>query len=141
LLAENPSLLLNEIGKWLAIYHDQPISTPALYRNLRDFGLTYEHLKRIAAEQDDGFRADWLHNMIANYTAEQLVFLDESSKDDRTILPRHCWSHVRLNGGIRYSVPPALTIDGFLTVRGIEGSTIDGAEFYDFVVNDVESAF
>ncbi|KAG1850297.1 hypothetical protein C8R48DRAFT_727809 [Suillus tomentosus] len=44
---------------------------------------------------------------------------------------------VRLNGGIRYSVLPALTIDGFLTVRGIEGSTIDGAEFYDFVVNDL----
>ncbi|KAG2103370.1 uncharacterized protein F5147DRAFT_277742 [Suillus discolor] len=50
--------------------HDQPISTPALYRNLGDLGITYKRLKRIAAERDDGFRADWLHNMTANYTAE-----------------------------------------------------------------------
>ncbi|KAG1794159.1 uncharacterized protein HD556DRAFT_1371350 [Suillus plorans] len=79
LLAETPSLLLNEIGEWLAIYHDQPISTPALYCNLGNLGLAYERLKRIAAERDDGFRADWLHNTTANYTAEQLMFLDESS--------------------------------------------------------------
>lgn len=144
LLAETPSLLLDEIGEWLAIYHDQPISTTALHENLRDLGLTYKRLRRVAAERDDGFRADWLHNMTTNYTAEQLVFLDESSKDDRTILPRYGWSlsgqtpfdSVRLNRGIRYSVLPALTIDGYMAVRVVEGS-IDGAEFYDFVLNDV----
>ena len=42
LLAENPSLLLDEIGEWLAIYHDQPISTTTLHENLRDLGLTYK---------------------------------------------------------------------------------------------------
>jgi len=118
----------------------------ALHEHLRDLGLTYKRLKRVAAERDDGFRADWLHNMTTNYTAEQLVFLDESSKDERTTLPRYGWSlsgqfpfdSVRLNRGIRYSVLPALTIDGYMTVRVIEGS-IDGAEFYDFVVNDVAS--
>jgi transposase len=31
LLIESPSLLLDEIGEWLAIYHDQPISTTALH--------------------------------------------------------------------------------------------------------------
>jgi transposase len=124
LLAETPSLLLDEIGEWLAIYHDQPISMSALHENLRDLGLTYKRLKRVAAERDDGFRADWLHNMTTNYTTEQLVFLDESSKDDRTTLPRYGWSlsgqfpfdSVRLNRGIRYSVLPALTIDGYMTV-------------------------
>jgi hypothetical protein len=118
----------------------------ALHENLKDLGLTYKHLKRVAAERDDGFRADWLHNMTTNYTAEQLVFLDESSKDDRTTLPRYGRSlsgqspfdSVCLNRGIRYSVLPALTIDGYMTVRVIEGS-IDGAEFYDFIVNDVAS--
>jgi hypothetical protein len=72
LLAETPSLLLDEIGEWLAIYHDQPISTTALHEHLRDLGLAYKCL-RVAAERDDGFRADWLHNMTTNYTAEQLV--------------------------------------------------------------------
>lgn len=43
---------------------------------------------------------------------------------------------VPLDRGIRYSILPALSIDGYLTVHVVEGS-IDSAEFYDFVVNDV----
>lgn len=146
LLVESPSLLLDEIGEWLAIYHDQPISTAALHRNLKDLGLTYKRLKRIAAERDDEYRADWLHNMTSNYTADQLVFLDESSKDDRVILRRYgraisgrdAVENVSLNKGVRYSILPALTIDGYMAVRAVEGS-IDGAEFFDFVLNDVVS--
>jgi hypothetical protein len=122
LLAETPSLLYDEIGEWLAIYHDQPISTTALHEHLRDLGLAYKRLRRVAAERDDGFRADWLHNMTTNYTAEQLVFKDESSKDNRTTLPKYGWSlsgqapfdTVRLNRGIRYSMLPALTIDDYI---------------------------
>jgi transposase len=131
---ENPSLLLDEIGEWLAIYHDQPISTTALHDNLKDLGLTYKRLKRIAAERDNAFRADWLHNMTSNYTADQLVFLDESSKDNRAILRRYgrairgqpAVESVGLNRGVRYSILPALTIDGYMAVRAVEGS-IDGA--------------
>jgi hypothetical protein len=50
LLLESLSLLLNEIGEWLTIYHDQPISTTALHDNLKDLELTYKCLERIAAE-------------------------------------------------------------------------------------------
>ncbi|KIM50339.1 hypothetical protein SCLCIDRAFT_34399 [Scleroderma citrinum Foug A] len=39
LIRENPSLFLDEIDEWLAIYHDQPISTTAIHDNLRDLGL------------------------------------------------------------------------------------------------------
>jgi transposase len=63
MLIESPSLLLDKIGEWLAIYHDQPISTTALHDNLKGLGLTYKHLKRVAAEQDDAYHANWLHNM------------------------------------------------------------------------------
>jgi hypothetical protein len=66
----NPSLLLDEIGEWLALYHDQPISTTALHDNLKDLGFTYKRLKRIAAEQDNAYCADWLYNMTSNYSAE-----------------------------------------------------------------------
>ena len=144
MLIESPSLLLDEIGEWLAIYHDQPISTTALHDNLKDLGFTYKRLKRIAAEQDNAYRTDWLHNMTSNYTADQLVFLDESSKDERVILRRYgraiegqrAIEDVSLNRGVRYSILPALTVDGYMAVRVVEGS-IDGAEFFDFVLNDV----
>ena len=46
--------------------------------------------------------------------------------------------HVSLDYGIRYSALPALSLDGYMAVRVVEGS-IDGAKFYDFFVNDVVS--
>jgi hypothetical protein len=113
---------------------------------MKDLGLTYKRLKRTATEQDNAYCADWLHNMTSNYTADQLVFLDESSKDDRVILRRYgraiqgqlAIESTSLNRGVRYSILPALTIDGYMAVRAVEGS-IDGAEFFDFVLNDVVS--
>ncbi|KAF8236082.1 hypothetical protein L208DRAFT_1532852, partial [Tricholoma matsutake] len=45
LIRETPSLFLEEeIGEWLALYHDLPISTTALHDNLWELGLTYKLL-------------------------------------------------------------------------------------------------
>ena len=74
LIDETPSLFLDEIGEWLAIYHDQPISTTALHMNLQDLGLTRKRLRRIAAERDEIARAEWRHEIAVNYTADQMVF-------------------------------------------------------------------
>jgi len=97
-------------------------------------------------ERDEVACAAWCHDMASNFTAIQLVFLDESSKDDCTMLRRYSWAlHgqapvdvVSLNQGIQYSILPALTVDSYMAVRTVEGS-IEGAEFYDFVLNDVVS--
>jgi len=40
--------------------------------------------------------------------------------------------------GTRYSILPAITVDGYIAVRVVEGS-VDGAEFFDFVLNDLVS--
>ena len=45
LIQESPSLFLDEITEWLALYHDQPISTTALHDNLRDLGITHKKLQ------------------------------------------------------------------------------------------------
>ena len=146
LLHEDPTLLLDEIGEWLALYHDQPISTTALHMNLQDLALTHKCLKWIASEQDDVYRMEWILNITMNYMVDQLVFLDESSKDECVVLWRYGhapsrWDaihHVSLDCRIWYSILPSLSLDGYMAVRVVEGS-IDGAEFYDFVVNDVVS--
>jgi transposase len=146
LIQETPLLFLEEIREWLALFHDIQISTTALHDNLRELGLTYKLLRKAAAERDDVARAQWLLEITTLYTADQLVVLDESSKDDRTIIRRYGrapsgedpFMEISLDRGVRYSILPALTIDGYLAVRVVEGS-IDGAEFYDFVVNDVVS--
>ena len=55
LLIESPSLLLNKIREWLAIYHDQPISMTPLHNNLKDLRLIYKCLQRITMEWDDAY--------------------------------------------------------------------------------------
>ena len=146
LLREDPSLLLDEIKEWLTLYHNQPISTTALHLNLWDLTLTHKHLKHVATKQDDTYRTEWILNMTMNYTMDQLVFLDKSSKDKCIVLHRYGHApsrqeaihHVSLNHGVWYSILPALSLNGYMAVRVIEGS-IDSVEFYDFVVNDVVS--
>src|ERR1700692_1310525 len=73
MISESPSLYLDEIGEWLAIYHNHPISRSALHRNLQDLALTRKKLRRVAAERDEEFRSEWLDNILTNYIAEQLV--------------------------------------------------------------------
>ena len=82
--------------------------------------------------------------MTMNYTADQLMLLDGSSKDDRVLLRRYgrapseqeAIHHVSLNRGVQYSILPALSFNGYMA----EGS-IDGVELHDFVVNGVASLF
>jgi len=72
------------------------------------------------------------------------LVLDESSKDGKTLIRRYGWApsgedavlRVSLDRGVRYSILPALTTDGYIAVRVVEGS-IDGEEFFDFIVNDL----
>lgn len=144
LIEESPDLFLDEIGSWLALFHDVQISTTALHDNLRDLGLSRKVMRRAATERDDQLRAQWMYDFLSTYTAEQMVVLDESSKDDRTLIRKYGRStsgdnailQVSLDRGVRYSILPALTIEGYISVRAIEGS-INGEEFFDFVVNDL----
>ena len=144
LIQESLYLFLDEIGEWLALYHDQPISMTALHDNLCEIGLTRKVMRKVATEHDPVACAEWLAYVTSTYSAVQMVILDESSKDGCIIACRYgCTPGGErpvmtklLNSGIQYSILPALTVNGYLSVRVVEGS-IDGAEFYDFVINDV----
>jgi len=146
LIAESPELYLDEIAEYLALYHDLPISTTALHDNLAELGLTWKIMRRAALERDDALRAAWLEDTLLRYTADEMVFLDESSKDRHTIFRKYGRSPQgtrpviqRLQDrGTRYSILPAITVDGYVAVRVVEGS-VDGTEFFDFVLNDLVS--
>lgn len=146
LLEESPDLYLDEIQTWIAVHHDLLISISALQVNIADAGITYKLLRRAAAERDDAERGAWRAYMTANFHSSQLVFIDESSKDERTIYchygraPSGQRAVIEANfvRGDRWSVVPALTVDGYLAVRVVPGS-VDGAEFFDFIVEDVVS--
>ena len=82
---EAPDMYLDEIQDWLAIAYEVKLSKMALFKNIRDTGLTYKLLRKAAAECHEEVRAEWMDNMNTHFTSWQLVFVDESSKDDWTI--------------------------------------------------------
>lgn len=144
LLEEAPEMYLSEIQEWIALSHEVHISRAALHVNIRDAGISFKLLRRAAAERDEDLRLEWMQDVNARFVASQMVFIDETSKDDRTVY-RHYGRSVAgrravINAnfvrGERYSMVAALSLDGYEAVHVVPGS-IDGEDFLDFVINAV----
>ena len=144
LLEEAPEMYLSEIQDWMALTHEVNISRPTLHENIRDAGLSYKLLRRAAGERDEDYRQEWRQGVNDHYIASQMVFVDETSKDDRTIYRhygravtgRRATINANFVRGDRFSMVAALSLDGYEAVRVVPGS-VDGEEFLDFIVNDV----
>jgi len=146
----SPDMYLDELVWWLAIHHDIVISVSGLHRNLVEAGLTRKLLHKIAFERDEILRAEY-HTQIGENSGgsgEEFVCVDEVSKNDHHTAHRHGRA---LSGeqaeffdyfvqGQRYSLVAAITTDGYLAAQAIPGS-FDSDEFYDFIVEQVVSAF
>jgi hypothetical protein len=73
-----------------------------------------------------------------------MIFVDESSKDNQTIYQHYGHSLVgtcatistNFVWGKQYSMIAALSLDGYEAVHIVSGS-IDGAEFLDYIINDI----
>ena len=85
-----------------------------------------------------------MYNLLVTYSTEQMVILDKSSKDGKTLIHRYGQAQsgedaviqVSLDCSVQYSILPALTTDGYIAVCAVEGS-IDSEVFFDFIVNDL----
>jgi hypothetical protein len=93
-------------------------------------------------------RADYIYTIGSEYQAEQLIFLDESAKDERTLTRHYGYSHknqivsqkVVFLRGIRYTILPALTLDGFIACDIMKGSC-SKERFCSFILSQVVSIF
>jgi len=73
-----------------------------------------------------------------------LIFIDESAKDERSLSrlygysPRNIRTHKKVVfvRGKRYTILPALTLEGFVAVDIFEGSC-DRKRFVDFILDKV----
>ena len=136
-------MFLDELQDWLTLEHDVLISTTALHMNIRNARLTYKLCQR-AVERDEVAREQWKVDVHANFVAAQIVWTDESSKDDQTIyqhygralVGHHTVIDTQFVHGERYSILPAMTTDGYIAVRIILGS-VEGGEFFSFIVEEV----
>ncbi|HEV7736834.1 MAG TPA: hypothetical protein VGO47_05595 [Chlamydiales bacterium] len=140
----SPEMFLDEIRDFLILEHDVLVSISTLHDLIQAAGLTYKLLRRNALERDEIRRRLWLEDVQARFVANQLVWTDESSKDDRTIYRHYGRSRsgqrasipAQFVRGDRYSILPALTIDGYIALRIVKDS-VDGGEFFDFVVEEL----
>ena len=95
-------------------------------------------------ERNEIVRAHYLATIGEYYTRNQLIFLDESAKDERSLSRLYGYSprntpaqkKVVFIRGKRYTILPALTLDGFVAVDVFEESC-DKKRFVDFVLNQV----
>ncbi len=101
--------------------------------------LTRKIVSRIPIERDETLRRRWAIEL-CTMSAEQLVFVDESAANERTMNRRMGWSprgfpcRVRMPGhySVRWSILPAITIEGYISWDIYQGS-INGERFNRFI--------
>ena len=100
-----------------------------------------------AIERNELLRGAFIAS-IGQYRTDQLVFMDESSKDDRTMTRLYGYSKVNSRAskkivfirGKRYTILPALTEQGIIAVDIMEGSC-DKERFQTFVLTQLVNIF
>lgn len=100
-----------------------------ILRELAYARYSVKQLKRIAAEHSEDKRVAYIY-CVAEYTQEQLGFLNETSKDEKT--PGHCRGRAKRGRraerrqvfihGCQLMGTGLLTVDGIVTSTVIEGS-------------------
>ena len=137
-------MYLSEIQDWIALTYQVHISRAALHLNIHGAGITYKLLHKAAAEHNEDLHQKWMQDVNEHFVASQMVFIDETSKDDQTIYQHYGWlaagrcATISTNfvQGKQFSMVTALSLDGYEGVHVVPGF-VDGEEFLDFIVNIV----
>ena len=143
IIGHRPDLFLDELERLLHTNRLVSASFSTILRGLCRAGISYKKIKKIASERNDTLRSDFIRRM-AQYQPEQLGFLDEMSKDERTSFR----SYGRSTKGIRavkkgvfvhgrcFSVEGLLSIDGMISNTVVEGS-MTKARFMQYLEHSV----
>lgn len=129
ILEANPGLYVDEIQQLLFEVWNAEVSVATVSRALRRLAITHKHVAKEALERDELVRATWIAQY-GDIPIESCIWLDESSVDDRTNQQRHGWALLgracerreTFIRGQRFSVLPALSVDGIIALDIFEGS-------------------
>jgi transposase len=83
-LDEYPQAYLNEIIAFVSEEFDVEISRSTINRILKHIRITYKRVEPVHGAQNDDLRVRWI-NTICNYSADQLIFLNETACSGRTV--------------------------------------------------------
>jgi transposase len=147
LIDRNPQYFLDELLHLLKTNRFISLHYTTIHKQLCRAGLSCKRLRRIAAERNEQARAAFI-SRIAHYTPEELGFVDEVSKDERSIGRHYGRSkHGRrahatqpFVRGRRTSTIACLTLNGFTAGMSVEGSLTKESFLY-WLENIMVSAF
>jgi len=147
LLDANPTLYLDEIQEHLYNAHGVEVSLPTLSHTLQRTAVSHKKISKAAAERNKLLHATW-QAAYADIPMEHFVWLDESSVDDHTNqwmqgwtgIGRACVRRDTFLRGQRYSVLPALTVDGIIALDIFEGS-VTKERFLNFFEEQIVNVF
>lgn len=144
LLEREPCLFLDELRDWLQEGREKQVSIMTLHRSLRKLNITGKHVTKQAAERNNFLRAIWEGEMARYDDPDVFIFLDESAVDNKTSQRNKgrsrrgtpCVRRATFIRGTRYSILPALSMDGIIAMDIFPGS-VDRERFLQFLHEQV----
>ncbi|CAB4382170.1 unnamed protein product [Rhizophagus irregularis] len=101
IVREHVDFYLDEFVEKMQIRTGKRVSVPTLWRSLAYCGITRKKLHKASAERSELLRGVFIAT-IGQYRTDQLVFMDESSKDERTMTRLYGYSRVAVrNKGLK----------------------------------------
>ena len=119
---DRPTAYLDEMQQFLFDEYDGlEVTIWSIRRVLRERSWSRKAVHARAAERNEPLRDKW-RGIGATYNEDQLVMLDESASNERTGDRKYGWSLIGtdyrvsrpLKRSERWSLLPALTVDGYL---------------------------
>ncbi|CAG8676982.1 10566_t:CDS:2, partial [Ambispora leptoticha] len=132
IIREKVDWYLDKIVLQMEIQCGKHVSVSTLWCSLAYCGITRKKLHKAAKERNELLRSAFM------------LRIDESSKDERTISRGYGYSETNTRAvkktvfvrGVRYTLLPALTLDGIIAVDIMEGSC-SKIRFKEFVISQV----
>jgi transposase len=143
LLNEYPWFYQDEISEFLYEVYDIDVSQPTIFLALARIKHIRKKLKIEAAQRNNELRTVW-QDALQYFSADQLLFVDESGSDERTGDRQYGWSNIGIRAKAsrwfgrrdRISVLPAYTIEGYVAGMTFPG-TCNATIFEEFIIDHV----
>ena len=143
LIHQNPDYFLDELLDLLKTNRFISVHYTTIHAELTRLNVSRKKLQRIAIERNEDLRALFV-TRVAQYSPEEIGFIDEVSKDERTLSRRYGRSKKGRRAskdepfvrGRRTSTVGLLSLDGFVCSKTVEGS-LTKVEFLSWIEHTV----
>lgn len=139
--AAEQSPTLDEMQTLLIEEYGVSLDPSSIWRALERMRVSHKKGERVYPNKDPDLRAGYLGRIISNYTARQMIFVDESASNERGLDRRYGWSPrgtaykmtmTAQNRSKSWSILPAIGINGYLHYEIIQGG-YDSERFINFI--------